>query len=527
MQPRKNVAILSVSIVAWIASACDNTRPPTQPASTERVTASLTTPSPTRWVNDDDPNGGDYVPLGTSCRNPGYPTIQSAVDAAAPGDLIKVCPGTYTEQVSIPAGKDNLRLVSTSRWQAVIKAPSTMTPGPAGTYSLVRISGSQNVMLLAFTITGPGPGTCESLHYGIRVDEGAFVKILGNRITDIRDEPLSNCFSGIAILVGRRSEGTTGTANIIGNVIESYQRIGVTVSNVGSSATITNNLVYGIGPNAVLAQVGIQASGGGGATLKNNFVARNVYTPQTEVSAGILGDQSGKVLIDNNTAAANDVGIYLYAAAADSRIQDNRVRASTFDGISLQGGGNITIFHNDVDHNNGPGISLTFSQTNRLTNNEIESNGDSGLLFFGANNNTVMSNNIKANGIGTSDGTDGIQLVFGATTNKIKYNNLKLNATHDCHDWGSGNVWVDNRAESSFPAKLCMLVPLADDPTYDPKTSGLFGWDPTYAWYGQFVEAADLDWTGEYAAYDTESLLALIDAVKTGAIRGRPLPPSP
>ena len=30
-----------------------------------------------------------------------YPTIQSAINAASPGDTIKVLPGTYTEQLTI------------------------------------------------------------------------------------------------------------------------------------------------------------------------------------------------------------------------------------------------------------------------------------------------------------------------------------------------------------------------------------------------------------------------------------------
>ena len=51
--------------------------------------------SSTRWVNDNSPNTGGYAPPGTSCKNPGYQTIQSAVDASAPGDTIKVCTGTY------------------------------------------------------------------------------------------------------------------------------------------------------------------------------------------------------------------------------------------------------------------------------------------------------------------------------------------------------------------------------------------------------------------------------------------------
>jgi len=52
-------------------------------------------------VNGDDPNGGAFPPwdeLPTIC----LPTVQDAVDAAVSGDRINVCPGLYTEQVTIP-----------------------------------------------------------------------------------------------------------------------------------------------------------------------------------------------------------------------------------------------------------------------------------------------------------------------------------------------------------------------------------------------------------------------------------------
>ena len=76
----------------------------------------------TLWVNDDAP----ALPPGNGCPRPDYNSIQAAVTAAAPGYRINVCPGTYVEQVTIPAGKDNLWLQSIGRWQAVIKAPPVM-----------------------------------------------------------------------------------------------------------------------------------------------------------------------------------------------------------------------------------------------------------------------------------------------------------------------------------------------------------------------------------------------------------------
>jgi pectin methylesterase-like acyl-CoA thioesterase len=55
-------------------------------------------------------------------------TIQSAVIAAVSGDEIKVCRGIYVEQVTIPAGKDDLTLFSEGARQAIIKAPLVMAP---------------------------------------------------------------------------------------------------------------------------------------------------------------------------------------------------------------------------------------------------------------------------------------------------------------------------------------------------------------------------------------------------------------
>ena len=122
---------------------------------------------------------------GLDCRKADFNNIQSAVTAAAPGDTVKVCAGTYVEQVVIPAGKDDLTLRSHTPLAAVIKAPPVM----AGDKAIVLVRGAQNVTIDAFTITGPGGGVCDSIRYGVRVDGGASVALSHNRITEIRDNP--------------------------------------------------------------------------------------------------------------------------------------------------------------------------------------------------------------------------------------------------------------------------------------------------------------------------------------------------
>jgi hypothetical protein len=52
----------------------------------------------THWVNDD---ASSYTPPGTSCDAAGYSTIQDAINVSSSGDVIKVCPGIYTETVYV------------------------------------------------------------------------------------------------------------------------------------------------------------------------------------------------------------------------------------------------------------------------------------------------------------------------------------------------------------------------------------------------------------------------------------------
>ena len=328
---------------------------------------------------------------GLDCPNFQYTTIQAAVDAAMPGDKIKVCPGTYIEQVTIPAGKDGLTLFVESAFQAVIKAPLFMTDPKA----IVRVNGAQNVTIRHFTITGPGDSICNSIRYGVFVDNGGSALITDNHITEIHDIPdisrvvVSGCQNGHGVAVGRMRapDGpTTGSAIVVHNLIDKYQKGGVLVDNAGSSAEVAYNEVVGIGPTSDIAQNGIVVARAAQADVHHNKVSQNVYSPPDFDATGILlfcdpvvvacagtTGATGGSRVHHNDVFLNEVGIAPWFVAGTVEISYNNSRNNLSDGIHAYPptSGNL-IAHNKAFQN---GMLDCVDDTNPTQNNWLKDLG--------------------------------------------------------------------------------------------------------------------------------------------------------
>jgi parallel beta-helix repeat protein len=284
------------------------------------------------------------------CPTATFTSIQAAVNAAPVGAKIRVCRGTYTEQVTIPAGKDGLTLFSTPDLAAVIKAPLVMLDAKA----IVRVNGAQNVSIRHFTITGPGSGGCNSIRYGVRVDGGGSALIESNHITLIQDNPFGGCQNGVGVLVGRNFEATVGSAEISHNLIDRYQKGGVVIDNVGSFGNVHHNQIVGPGLQFTIAPNGIQVSRGANATADHNSVTGNNYGfPLVAAGTGILLYRSGSnVSIGYNDVFKNDDGISLYTTTGALIEHNNSHEQIFYDGLfaDTDTSGN-TFSHNKADNN--------------------------------------------------------------------------------------------------------------------------------------------------------------------------------
>jgi parallel beta-helix repeat protein len=213
-------------------------------------------------------------------------------------------------------------------------------------------------------------------------------------------------------------------------------------------------------------------------------------------------------------------------------VRRNRTRSATFDGIVVDDMSNTSVLENHTEENGGPGIGLyDGASSNFLTNNRVERNSRNfpntlscpdcfggGILLDKASSNTVRANHIRENGtLNGSDNTDGIRVNAPSTDNTIRDNHLRKNRTHDCHDASVGNIWINNRGETSVPPSLCG----EDNDDKDEESSSAFGWNSSYAWFASIEGANDpeLDWPAAYATVDTESLLQLLPQLQLGRVR--------
>lgn len=246
-----------------------------------------------------------------------FDTIKEAIDAANDGDVIKVLPGTYQEQITI---SKSLTILGSGAKSTIIEAPDELDNGVNGGPYIIEIINGATVSIKGFTISGPETETCgttlvEGL-IGISVQKDSTLKLVSTVFEDCTFEP---------VRVGAPFYFPTGEqighATITNTFITDYRAAGIVAFTSGSTVTITKNNIIGIGDAPGLpGHIGIVLELGAKGLIKNNKISNNLCNDVvdncgpdrfTDVqSFGILALDAGTgSVISNNHISNNDVGI--------------------------------------------------------------------------------------------------------------------------------------------------------------------------------------------------------------------------
>ena len=157
--------------------------------------------------------------------------------------------------------------------------------------------------------------------------------ILSSNIHDIGESPHTGAQHGFGIYWRAFFPAGGVTGRIVGNTVTAYQKGGMAMNGTGVQATISDNTVTGDGHVTYIAQNGIQIGYGASASVMRNRVSGNSFIGSDgSSSAGVLvlggaffgtcpdGNDCAYTVntkVNDNILVNNDVGIWLFNAAAD------------------------------------------------------------------------------------------------------------------------------------------------------------------------------------------------------------------
>jgi hypothetical protein len=322
----------------------------------------------TLWVSPSPTVTGN----GKGCTEPGFNSVQGAINMAAAGDKVKVCSGTYSEQLTITksvalkaSGTPVIKLPatpvnSTTTCGAAMEAAShTMQDG-------IEVCGGVTVSASGLAIDAAWPEkTCDDDIYGVFIGGGASLTLSNSRILAAGAQPINGCQGGIGIEVGttRPSPALTGSATLNNVLVEGYQKNGINIIGSGSKAVLKKVNVTGAGPTAEIGQNGIEIARGAEATINKSSASQNIYSPQTVASTGILifEDSATPISINSSTFEGDDIGAYYGENGTQTlSVIGSKFVNDTYDGVFFEEGN--VILNKDTFKGGEDGIGINQSK---------------------------------------------------------------------------------------------------------------------------------------------------------------------
>ena len=347
--------------------------------------------------------------------------IQQAIDAVGPGFIIKICPGTYPEQLSINEQLTLQGIASGNQDGVVITSPSTglvqnttslATGNAIAAHVWVNGASGVNMTNLIVDSAGNNINSCAPDLIGIlyQNSSGTLNRVVTRNQwvgASESDTNFNGCQTGLGIFAQSGSGGTS-VLTVINSSVHDYQKNGITGNETGTTLNVTNSQVVGQGPTNGAAENGIQIGFGARGSISASSVIDDIWAPDTssdpgDAAAGILlfDALSGGVAVKSNNVGNTQFGIALVTDTAGlddaETVSGNKVFATRiFDAIDVCSNNN-TIQTNAVTNSSESAIHLDSSCGSTGNNNNVTGNtitdANVGLLKdSGVTGNTVIPN---------------------------------------------------------------------------------------------------------------------------------------
>ncbi|HEX2699972.1 MAG TPA: right-handed parallel beta-helix repeat-containing protein [Acidimicrobiales bacterium] len=357
------------------------------------------------------------------CEGAAFSTIQSAVDAASPGDTVKVCAGGYTETVTVDKTLVLQGAKANVDARTRVQTGESVVKGPGGGF---RVQ-ADNVAVNGFTVkdaTG-GPGIELS-----RTNTGATVSynIIKNSVFGIY---ANSSGAGLTTISYNRIFGNNGAGSAGGNGIYSDQGL------VGGR--INHNLLEGHQNAGVL--VALTSFTVNDLAIKMNSSLNNASFVAIfhGTNVKVAGNTSDDTIVEDNNAQGSSV--FVGGNSSTVVVKANIIKHAAFDGVAVRAQANgVSVQGNTVKASNRDGISVTASTPGGVTvaSNTVKKSQRDGITFSAeTSGDTITGNTSLNNDIGLTGAVDCADASLGEGTA------------------GTANTWTANTGVTSSPPGLC------------------------------------------------------------------------
>jgi hypothetical protein len=366
-----------------------------------------------------------------NCGRPSQPTIQAAVNASQPGGMVFICPGTYSEQVTITKNLNVSGVAAGNANQVVIAIPtggiSQNATDPATNFAVaaqVLVESNANVRLSNVTVDGANNNimTCGLDLRGVYyLNASGEIENVATR-NQILPPGFTGCQSGQGIFVqAGYGVSLNQRVNIHNNSVHSFEKNGITADGNTLQVQIQNNYIVGQGPTTGAAENGIQISDGAQGHILQNVISDEIWAPDMSSDRG---DAARGILIvgsENVEVAYNIISSTQFAIAAE-----------TDSGFGTPGNPNGLADKSNIHNNQIMGTQIfdaidACSNNNQIQGNKIYFATEAGVYLDPscgtASSSTGMRNQVGGNNINEAC----TAVLEGATPNFIDIGNNVYN----------------------------------------------------------------------------------------------------